>query len=456
MQKFCKRVLTAVATVAALGSAQAFAETVIFENVNLIDGTGGQPQAGMTVIVEDGRFTTVTPDAAAPDADGTRIDGTGKYLIPGLMDMHIHLKGGVTVTEQGLREAGSNKKEGKEALASFLYSGVTSVYDSGNNPDYILGLRKDEREGKIMAPRIFATGGIVTYPGSHGSGPGYTPVDDWPEAIPALDKHIARKPDVLKLTFEERGWGARPMIPLLSADLIQNITEYYNDHGIRVTVHTSSERRARQAIFAGVDNLSHPVIQGPITDEFALLMAAKKIPMTSTLAIGENYSRLVDHPEYLDQALYQASLSNSEIKRLKTETYAEWKERAWTWWMKLMTPIAQENIRKVHDAGGIVVLGTDQTIGPAVHREMELLANAGIKPADIIRIATLNGALFLGREADMGSIEEGKLADAVLLNADPTKDINNAKNIALVMKNGVIIDEGDLPLAGKAEKRAHP
>lgn len=456
MQKLCKRVLTAITAVTVLGSVHAFADTVIIENVNLIDGTGGQPKPGMTVIVEDGRFTTVTPDAAAPDADGTRIDGTGKYLIPGLMDMHIHLKGGVTVTEQGLREAGSNKKEGKEALASFLYSGVTSVYDSGNNPDYILGLRDEERKGDIMSPRIFATGGIVTYPDSHGSGPGYTPVDDWPEAIPALDKHIARKPDVLKLTFEERGWGARPMIPLLPTDLIQKITEYYNDHGIRVTVHTSSERRARQAIFAGVDNLSHPVIQGPITDEFALLMAAKKIPMVSTLAIGENYSRLVDHPEHLDQALYQASLSNSEIKRLKTETYEEWKERAWTWWMKLMTPIAQENIRKVHDAGGVVVLGTDQTIGPAVHREMELLAGAGIKPADIIRIATLNGAMFLGREADMGSIEEGKLADAVLLNADPTKDIDNAKNIFLVMKNGVIIDEDDLPLAGKAEKRNHP
>lgn len=240
------------------------------------------------------------------------------------------------------------------------------------------------------------------------------------------------------------------MIPLLPAELLQHIVQYYNDHGIRSTVHTSGEFRARQAIFAGIDNLSHPVIQGPASDEFVRLMGVKKIPMVTTLTIGENYSRLVDHPEYLDQPLYRAALSAAEIDVLKTETYAQWKERTWTWWMKLMTPVAQENLLKVHRAGGVLVLGTDQTIGPAVHREMELLAQAGIPAAEILRIATLNGAIFLGRARDLGSIEEGKLADAVLLNADPTADIDNAKNIAAVMKNGELVDRRALPLAGVA------
>lgn len=447
MQQFMRILCLALATVS-FASSGAANEPVIFSNVTLVDGTGSAPKSNMTVIVKEGRFETVTPSSIAPDVEGTQVDGSSKYLIPGLMDMHIHLKGGVAVKEEGLREAGNDRSAGIGALASYLYSGVTSVYDSGNNPDYIYALRENERAGEILSPRIFATGGIVTYPGSHGAGPGYTPVEDWPHAKTQLDEHIAREPDMLKLTLEARGWGTRPMIPLLPVDLMEKIVEYYNDHGIRTTVHASDEFRARQAIFAGIDNLSHPVIQGPVSDEFARLLGAKRIPMVSTLTIGENYSRLVDHPEYLDQPLYKASLSAQEIKKLKTETYNEWKDRMWTQWMKLMTPIAQENLLKIHEAGGIVVLGTDQTIGPAVHREMELLADAGIPAIDILRIATLNGATFLGREDDLGSIEVGKLADAVLLNSDPSADIDNAKDISMVMKGGQIIEEGELPLAG--------
>jgi imidazolonepropionase-like amidohydrolase len=276
-------------------------------------------------------------------------------------------------------------------------------------------------------------------------------VESWPQAKEALDAHIARKPDLLKLTLEERGWGARPMIPYLPADLLQHIVEYYNDHGIRTTVHVSNEFRARQALFAGVDTLAHPVIQGPASERFARLMGAKKVPMVTTLTIGENYSRLVDDPAHLDQALYRASLSQADIEDLKTTTRNEWKERTWTWWMKLMTPVAQENLAMIHRAGGILVLGTDQTIGAAVHREMELLADAGIPASEILRIATLNAAVFLGREDDLGSIEVGKLADAVLLDADPTADIDNAKKIRWVMKGGRIIDRNALPVAGRRE-----
>ncbi len=111
-----------------------------------------------------------------------------------------------------------------------------------------------------------------------------------------------------------------------------------------------------------------------------------------------------------------------------------------------MTTIAQENVRKIHDAGGVLVAGTDQTTGPALHRELELLADAGISPADIIRIATLNGTIFLGKEKELGSIEEGKMADLVLLGADPTLDIRNARQIVQVIKAGKVIDRSKLNL----------
>jgi len=429
-------------------------DRLVFENVNLIDGSGRPMQPGMTVVVEGERIAAIAPTRNYDPGAGQRIDGSGRYLMPGLMDMHIHLRGGVTVTPEGLREAGADRAQGESALASFLYSGVTSVYDAGNNPDFIYALRSDERAGRIASPRLFVTGGIVTYPGSHGAGPGYTAIDSWPEAKPLLDAHMAREPDLIKFTLEERGWGARPMIPYLPQGLLQHAIEYYNDRGFRTTIHTSNEFRARQALFVGIDTLSHPVIQGPISEEFARLMAAKKTPMVTTLTIGDSYSRLVDDPDHLQQPLYRASLASAESQEILSETLPAWRESTWTWWMKLMTPVAQENLRKIHAAGGVLVLGTDQSLGAATHRELELLAAAGIPLADLTRIATLNGAIFLGREADLGSVEVGKLADLLLLEADPLQHVDNYKAIVAVIKGGTVVDAERLPLAGSRTPRS--
>ena len=421
---------------------------IIIKDITLIDGTARTPRENIQVLIKGDRIHKVSDSRfnKSERRQARIIDGKGKFLIPGLMDIHIHLVGSTKVSKEGIREVALDREKGLRALKSYLYSGVTSVYDSGNVPEYIMGLRKEEREGKLVSPRIFATGGIVTYPGSHGSGAGATLVDDWPEAKEALDEHIALAPDMLKLTLEERGWGARPMIPKLPLPLMEEIIRYYNYQGIRTTAHTPSELRAMQAIYAGIDSLSHPVITGPISDNFAALMAVKRVPMATTLTIGENYSRLVEHPEFLDQALYQASLTKEEINQLKGETRDKYKDATWTWWMKLMTPIAQENIRKINAAGGIMALGTDQSIGPAVHREMELLVAAGIPTHEVIKIATQNAAIFIGKERELGTITEGKLADLVLLDADPIADINNAKKINTVIKGGEIINRNELAI----------
>lgn len=475
MNKRIFRRLAACACVMALAvSAPALAEDIVIDNVTLVDGTGQPKQAAMSIGVDNGRITFVTPTAVAPRVAGRHIDGTGQYLMPGLMDVHIHLKGAgggderrmVGVGPKGTphgeqteltapfpsRPPAVETKEGHDAgvqaLASFLYSGVTTVYDAGNELTHILPIRAEERAGKILAPHVFATGNIITYPNSHG-GNNENWIASWPQDKAKLDKYLEEsKPDILKLTLEEHGWGTRPLIPMLPLDVMQEIIMEANRYGIRTTAHTSSELRATEAIFAGIDSLAHPVIQGPITPEFARLMGAKKTPMATTLTIGEGYSRLVEHPEYLDQPLYQAALSPAEINTLRTKTLPAWKERGWTWWMKLMTPVAQENMRMVYAAGGTIAIGTDQTIGPAVHREMELLQAAGIPAKDIVTIATLNGAKHLGKDKEMGSIEPGKIADMLLLKADPTVDVNNIKQIVWVMKSGQLIDEDKLPLAG--------
>ena len=433
------------------GAAHAAGYTI--SHVTLIDGTGARPKADMTVEVEGERITRVTPSALAGAPRGAAIDGRGKFLIPGMMDVHIHLAGwdgsnpdGSPKVDHGVAEA---------ALASYIFDGFTTVVDVGNQPQNSLYERTRERAGEIQSPRILATGNLVTYPGSHGDSMAIR-VSDFEKDKPLLDQHIAeQQPDILKLTYDEEGWGTRPMITLMPAPLLQQIIEYYNLHGIRTTVHVSNERRAIEAIYAGTDTLAHPVIQGPVSDAFVKLMAAKKTPFATTLTIGENYGRLAAHPEFLDEPDYVASFSPAEIHRLKTEVRAQYQARAWTQWMNVMTPICLENVRKIDAAGGVAALGTDQSSGPAAHRELELLVKAGVPPLEVIKVATHNGAVFLGKADQMGSVEEGKLADLVLLNADPLADIDNTKAIALVMKGGRIIDESKLPMAGGPQKKRY-
>jgi len=217
------------------------------------------------------------------------------------------------------------------------------------------------------------------------------------------------------------------------------------------------DKRYDEVAPTGADTLAHPVIQGPASDDFIRLMRAKMIPEASTLTIGDNYSRLAEHPEFLDQPLYRDTMEPDERQRLKTVESARQKENRWAWWMKVMTPVCQDNVKRIDAAGGIMALGTDQSSGPAAHRELELIVGGGVPPLNAIRIATLNAARFLGRERDLGSVEEGKVADLVLLDADPLADIDNAKRVNLVIKNGEIIDRGklDLPVNRKVAPSAH-
>ena len=413
--------------------------SLLFENVTLIDGTGRPALPNAWVLVEGDRITRVAASEIEAPRGAQRIDGRGKFLIPGLMDMHIHLAG-------GRGRGGPNEQAGMRALHGFLYSGFTSVFDAGNNPDYIFGLRTRERAGQIVAPRIFATGGVVTAPGGHGGGAGATLVDQWPEDASLLDAHIAREPDLVKLTFDEHGWGTRPLIPLLEPELMAEVGRYFNEHGIRTTVHISHEYRARQAIEAGINTLAHPIIQGPVSKGFVSLMAATKVPMVSTLTIGEGYSRLVEHPEFLDRPIYQATYEPATLEQLRTTVRDGYAARTWTTWMKVMTPVAQENLRLIANAGGVIVLGSDQSTGPASHRELELMVEGGIPALEAIRIGTLNAAIFMGKERELGSVEEGKLADLVLLSADPLENISHTQEIDLVIKGGKIVDRAALDL----------
>lgn len=431
------------AMLCAVPLAQQATGTLVIRGVTLIDGTGRAPVPNATVVVEGDRIKDAGAHAVAP-AGAQVIDGTGKFLMPGLIDAHIHLRGGNTGGRGGGPITPEQQQTAVRALHSYLYAGVTSVFDAGNRPDLIMGLRDKERSGAIVSPRIFATGGTVASPNGHG---GPYNVEAWPADRKLLDEHLATMPDLAKIGQDEHGWGTRPQINQLPEDLLEKIIRYYHSKGVRIIIHVSNEHNAIEAIYAGADTLAHPIIQAPMSDQYVNMMRVKRVPTVSTLTIGENYSRVADHPEFVDQPLYRDTLEPAERQRIKTEESAKQKENRWAAWMKVMTPVAQDNMKRLNEAGkDIVATGTDQSSGPAMHRELELLVGAGISPADVIVMATRNAARALGKLEEMGTIEAGKLADLVLVKADPTRDINNAKLVDTVIKNGRVIDRAKLDL----------
>lgn len=424
------------------GTLPAFA----IEHVTLIDGTGAAPQPDRTVIVADGRVQAVGDSRLRIRGGIQRLDGRGKFLMPGLMDMHIHLLGGGAWKDTSAQSGKPIDYDvGVRTLQGFLYYGITSVYDAGNNPEFILPLRERERAGEIIAPRIFATGQLLSYPGSWSVGYAGIGVRDWPDTIKDLDLQISRKPDLQKITYEAHGVGPNPLIPALPRELMAKEIAYLHAHGIRTVVHISNERMARDAIEAGIDTMAHIPSVGVVSQEFIRLAADKRIPMQTSMSVFDEISQMDRGIDFLNTPEYRAVLDPREyaVRELARGRYLK---LGWPGWFQVLLPYVKRNIKAIHDGGGLLVLATDRTFAPALLREIELVVESGISPLDAIRIGTLNGAIFLGREHDLGSIEPGKLADLVLLGADPVADIRNVRRVERVWKGGVEVDRGRLDL----------
>jgi len=433
----------------------------LLRNATVIDVKGKRMQSGMSVRIDDGYISDVDVDERIASLTGdTELDCRARYLMPGLMDMHVHLR---TMPVEGPnsnrpypdRSYGSmsiGPMDLISALHSYLYCGVTSVYDAGNDPDLIWAVREAERSNRILSPRVFCAGQFVTCTGGHGSE--FAPavqIDRLPQDLPLLLDLLDHGPDVVKVTYDEHNWGIRPLIPALTSGTLAAVVEAVHERGLRVTAHISNEYRARKAIECGVDALAHPVIQSPITHDFAEQLGANGIPVVSTLAIGERYFRLADSPSFLDDPLYEACIHPIERERLRNEEHRVQLANRWADWMRVMTPVVQENVRTIMEAGGIVASGTDLSLGPELLHELELLQEAGVPPWEVLRSATMNAARFLGQDGTMGSIARGNVADLILLDADPTTDISRLASISLVVKGGRVINRDDLKLAGRVQ-----
>lgn len=427
-----------VALLALLAASPARAD-VLFENVTLIDGTGRPPLANASVLVKGERIVAVSPSPIAHEAGVEVIDGRGKFLLPGLIDAHIHLQTSVSRGDSGK----TDPKLAIEALHGYLYSGVTSVYDSGNEPEFIFGMREQERAGKIVSPRIFASGTAITVPGGYGAGPRSLMVDDWREAKPVLEAYWKKwKPDLQKILVDRHGIFT-PLDKVPSQEVMNNIVQLANENGVRTTVHAATEEDFVLALNAGIDAFAHPV-RYPATNALITRVATKKIPVASTLVVFNYIARIAQDASFLDEPLFKATVNSEILTRQKNEERQRYIASGMAAQYTAMAAHAPDNARKIFEAGGVLALGTDRTWGPTVHMELDLLRQAGIPLPALVQIATLNGAIYLGKEAELGSIERGKFADLLVLNADPTADVKNFQAIDSLYKAGKRIDRAKL------------
>ncbi len=427
---------------------------ILIKNATLYDGTGKAAVKGANILVKGDRIAQVSTSAISAGRAQV-IDGTGKFVMPGIFDSHVHVPGGQAgpVTDGVNRKPANNRAEAIPALHAELYSGVTSIYDSGNNEDFIYPLRADEQAGKVISPRIFVAGGVISVPNGYGAGVTALKATTWEETKKGLDAKLAKKPDMLKLIRETQGQFNTKTVKTLTDEQMKQITSYAKEHGVRTTVHASNELNSQASIDNGITALAHSVRNQVLNDSYIKSLVDNKI-VVSTTAVGFAMTppALKGDTSILDGRLFKAEMTEEELAKAKADTLATVKSGA-VYVSVAGLPYARRNLKQLHEAGVILSSGTDRPIGAFTHVELGFLAECGISAFDLIKIATLNGAMYVGREKDLGSIEAGKYADLLVLDADPAADVKNFQAINTVIKAGKKIDLAKLEIPINQKKK---
>ncbi len=439
------------------------APPVAIVHVTVIDTKGGLSRPGQTVLVRDGKIASVTPDADASPADTTIIDGAGKFLIPGLWDMHVHL----------VRD---------KALALNLANGVTGVRVMWGNPAAFgppvphSTWRKEIEEGKRVGPRMVIASNILDGP---------KPI--WPSSIAIKNEEEARK-----AVREAKAAGADfiKVYSMLSPECFRAIAAECKALGIPFAGHVPSLVSAREASDLGMASMEHLYgVRAACSEREAELIAAlgkaieeakgSLMAARAGLKAIDDRARESYRPE-VAEALFARFKANgtrqcptltvlrafgslddpkfTEDPRLKyVEPFARafWNPKL-DFRMKSMKPedfAAQrkafestlETVEALGRAGVPILAGTDEGnpyifAGFSLHDELGLLVKAGLTPIQALQAATIAPARFLGREVTLGSVEPGKEADLVLLDADPLAEIGNTTKIRAVIARGRVHD----------------
>ena len=454
-ERMCSR-LVAVLTLGsalAIGGCGESAPTSGPENVlivrggGLFDGTGDDVVPNPGIVIADGRFQSISAEAAqqALEGGGTLIElEDDQVVIPGLFDLHAHYA-------VDLRGEGRIDETDVYPIL-FLANGVTSTFPAGEvQPEKMRQLRLSIEAGEEVGPRLFNSG---PYYGS--ARPDWDP-DITPDSIRAeVDYWVAQG---------ARGFKAKG----ITGPHLQALIERAHHHGLTVTGHLGSGYREsvnpRDAIAMGIDRIEHfmggdamtadrsayasLVEMTPDMPEFeriARLYIGEGVNFDGTISAygyyGERDAEVYDyfHDEMKYLTPYARELVESNLPRRVNDQFEQ------IYWVK------RQLIRKFWEMGGghLITLGTDHPSwgeyfsGFSVHRELHAFVLAGIPPADVLRFATINAARALGVADELGTIEPGKRADLVIVRGNPIADIRSTRDVRLVMKDGETYDPATL------------
>ena len=413
--------------------AHRLAEPIVFRNVRVFDASSGSLTDAADVFVNRGRIAAIYPaDSTLRDA-GTVIDGTGRVLMSALFDMHTH--------------------EGAWDSLLQIAGGVTATRDMGNNNKTLLALKSRIDSGMIVGPTIMPAG-FIEGESKYSSRGGFV-VSDLAAAKDAVD------------WYAQRGYRQIKIYNSFHPEWVKETAAYAHLRGLRVSGHIPAFMKAEDAVRDGYDEIQHinQVLLNfyvtPTTDTRTLvrfyliadnvhaldldsepvrnligLLKEHGTSLDLTLATFEpSFTQLQGEPnpafgmvsDHVPVSLQRAWRTNSMDATKKN--IAKWRAS----YAKML-----EFSHRLYQAGIPLVAGTDEIAGFTLHRELELYVKAGIPPAEVLKIATVNGAKYTGTLADRGTVERGKLADLVLIDGDPTANISDIRRISLVMKGGTV------------------
>ncbi|MEZ5400860.1 MAG: amidohydrolase family protein [Bryobacteraceae bacterium] len=414
---------------------------IAITNVTLIDGTGRAPVPGASIVVDAGRIVAAGPRVEIP-AGAARVDGTGKHAVPGLMDLHVHLG---STGGPGFFPENYTRERILANLKAYLRYGITTVRSVGTEREAGMAIRGEQREGKLATARLFTAGRGFTAPGGHPSqeiGDIARQPRDAAAARAEVSELAAQKVDLIKIWIDDG-----PGRPKIARPVIEAIVDEAKKHSIPVVAHIRFQDDARHLLDAGGAGFLHMIrdVDEPDAD-LVRDLKARRVVFTPTLIRQELAWLYHDEPERLDDPEVALLLDGATLRSMRA---AAAKQPDPSPQLKLEFDRALANSRKVANAGIPIAVGSDggsqmDLPGLMTHRECELLARAGFSPMEVITAATLNGAIALGKEAELGAIREGRRADIVLLDADPAADVKNLRSIRRIMLDGAWVDRDAL------------
>ncbi|MET0532619.1 MAG: amidohydrolase family protein [Steroidobacter sp.] len=416
--------------------APAPAATTVLKEFTLIDGTGRPPVPRSAVILDGERISWVGPASKLQiPAGATVVDLAGKFVMPGLIDNHVHL-GLVHDLAQDIKFYSRDLVE--QQLRIYAAYGVTAVQVLGTDKDVIFDVRNDQRKAQNDMARVYTSGQGLVYKGSYGGVPGLNqPVANEAEARQAVDAQVAKGVDFIKLWVDDEFGDLPSRMP---ADISKAIIDQAHKHRLRAIAHIFYLENAKTLVSQGVDGFAHSVRDQPVDQ--ALLDAMKRqgtAQMAATLSreASFTYTKLpfVDDP-FFNRAITPAAVATL-ISAERQQKLAAGKHFGQ---YKGVLDTALDNTRRARAAG--VSYGVCSDSGPTgrfsgyfLPWELQLMVQAGLTPLQALTAATGTNAKLIGAK-NLGTLEANQAADLVVLDADPVADIHNTRTIHAVYVAG--------------------